>query len=224
MTGAFRFEQFVARARGEPAGARVETLEAALRLWRGVPFGDVFYESFAQGEIGRLEELRVTALEELCAVKLEIGLAAELVPNLRSLVESYPYRERLRQQLMLALYRSGRGVDALRTYLEWRTKVVEEWNMEPGRAIEQTAEAIRHLKPELDELLLWQELGRPRSGTRRRELPDILSTLELEQAMTVLEATDNAANGLPDGLDELDAAKIESVNAALLQRWQPGSN
>src|SRR6266849_2808796 len=53
---AIRFEQLVVRARGEPAGARVETLEAALRLWRGVPFGDVFYESFAQGEIGRLEE------------------------------------------------------------------------------------------------------------------------------------------------------------------------
>jgi DNA-binding SARP family transcriptional activator len=220
---ASRFEQLVVRARQESASERVETLDAGLRLWRGAPYGDVFYESFAQAEIGRLEELRVTALEDSCAAKLETGLATELVPALRKLVELYPYRERLRQQLMLALYRSGRGVEALRTYIEWRTKVVQEWSTEPGRAIEQTAEAIRHLNPELDEIILWRELGRPRAAAGAQPSSNLLSTLELDQAMSIMEATHNAASGLPDGLDELDDARIETINTAVLQRWHPES-
>lgn len=215
------FEALVARARDEAPTAQVATLERALGLWRGPPFSDVFYETFAQGEIGRLEELRVAAFEALYAAKLELGLTGELVPPLRSLVESYPYRERLRQQLMVALYRSGRGVDALRTFVEWRVRVTEEWNMAPGHAIERTAADIRHLSPELDEMLLWGRIGHPVARSRHRPGGDPLAGLEVEQAMTVLAAAEAAAGGAPDGLEELDDERVAAINAALVRHWRP---
>jgi len=145
-----RFERL--RGSGVKEGAaekRVPIFEEALRLFRGPPLVDVFYESFAQAEIGRLEELRMSVLEDLCAAKLEIQPPAEVVPELQSLVRSHPYRERLRRQLMLALYRSGRGVDALQTYVQWCARLREEWETEPGRAIQQTAKDIRDRRPEL---------------------------------------------------------------------------
>jgi len=145
-----RFERL--RIRGieeDRADERVQILEEALRLFRGPPLADVFYESFAQAEISRLEELRVSALENLCAAKLEIQPPAEVVPELQSLVRSHPYRERLRRQLMLALYQSGRGVDALQTYVQWHARLRDEWKTEPGHAIQQTAKDIQDQRPGL---------------------------------------------------------------------------
>ena len=75
-------------------------------MWRGPPLADLGYESFPQGEIGRLEELRSSALEDRIAADLELGRHADLVAELHELVARHPLRERLREQLMLALYRS----------------------------------------------------------------------------------------------------------------------
>ena len=85
----------------------------ALALWRGPPLSDFASEPFAQGEIARLEELRLAALEERIEADLALGRHAELVPELEALVREHPLRERLRAQLMLALYRSGRQAEAL---------------------------------------------------------------------------------------------------------------
>jgi DNA-binding SARP family transcriptional activator len=107
-----RFERLVGEARNELAERRPEqaaaALEAALSLWRGEPLADLAYEPFAQPEIVRLEDLRVAALELLIEAKLELGGHAEVVPQLEVLIGEYPFRERLRAQLMLALYRSDR--------------------------------------------------------------------------------------------------------------------
>jgi DNA-binding SARP family transcriptional activator len=115
-----RFEQLVQQASGlmgagsfEPA---VEKLGEALALWRGGALGDFEYEDFAQAEIARLSELRIVALEQRVAAELELGRAELLVGELEGLVREHPYRERLRGQLMLALYRSGRQAEALRAY------------------------------------------------------------------------------------------------------------
>ena len=100
---------------GDARGAH-ERLRAALELWRGPPLGDVAYEPFAQNEVARLEELRLVALENRCEADLALGRHAALIPELEGLVSEHPTRERLREELMLALYRSGRQVDALECY------------------------------------------------------------------------------------------------------------
>jgi DNA-binding SARP family transcriptional activator len=106
-----RFEHLLseadrALAAGDPSAA-VATLDGALVLWRGPPLADFAYESFAQPAIARLEELRVRALELRVEAQLELGLHARVIVGLEDLVAAHPFRERLREQLMLALFRDG---------------------------------------------------------------------------------------------------------------------
>jgi DNA-binding SARP family transcriptional activator len=115
-----RFEAMVADARhaladGDAAGAR-ELLGSALGLWRGEALADLAYEPFAQGEIARLEEARLAALEDRIDADLMLGQHRAVVGELEALVGLHPHRERLLGQLMLALYRSGRHADALDVY------------------------------------------------------------------------------------------------------------
>src|SRR4051812_23795479 len=127
---AHRFARLVGDGRGALAAGRPEqavaTLQAALGLWRGSPPPDLAHEPFAQREITRLEDLRVAALEQLIEAKLALGGHAELVGELATLIAEHPYRERLRAQLMLALYRSDRQADALQAYQDARRTLVEE--------------------------------------------------------------------------------------------------
>ncbi|HXE93469.1 MAG TPA: BTAD domain-containing putative transcriptional regulator, partial [Gaiellaceae bacterium] len=104
-----RFERLLAEGRaalaaGDHADA-AEQLRAALALWRGAPLSDFAYEAFANEEVARLDELHVAAQEDLIEAELALGQHDEVVPELESLVTRYPLRERLRWQLMLALYR-----------------------------------------------------------------------------------------------------------------------
>ncbi len=107
-------------------------LREALSLWRGPPLSDFRYESFAQAEIARLEELRVAAVEQRVEAELALGRDAAVVGDLERLVREHPYRERLRGQLMLALYRTGRQADALAAYQAARRTLVEELGIEPS--------------------------------------------------------------------------------------------
>jgi DNA-binding SARP family transcriptional activator len=100
--GALAREGREALERGEAAGA-AESLGEALELWRGPPLSDLAYESFAQAEIGRLEELRLGVLEDRIDADLALGRHTALVPELEALVDEHRERERLRGQLMLAL-------------------------------------------------------------------------------------------------------------------------
>jgi len=127
-----RFEELVDRARGEKPQSAAATLREALGLSRGPPLADMAYESFAQAEISRLEELRLAALEDRIDADLALGHAGRLVPELEALVREHPLRERLRYQLMLVLYRTGRQADALAAYADARRRLVEELGIEPG--------------------------------------------------------------------------------------------
>lgn len=127
--------------RGEPRRAAV-VLRKALSLWRGPPLADVAYESFAQGEIARLEELRMSTLEEKIDADLADGREGELVPELQRLARDNPLRERLRGQLMLALYRTGRQAEALEAYREARRMLKDELGLEPSRELQQLEQAI----------------------------------------------------------------------------------
>ena len=113
----------------------VARLRGALGLWRGPPLADFAYDSFAQPEIARLEESRLTALEERVDAELELGEHAHLVAELKALVHAYPLRERFLCALMLALYRSGRQADALERYQCARVQLGDELGLEPGPAL-----------------------------------------------------------------------------------------
>jgi DNA-binding SARP family transcriptional activator len=132
-----RFERLVAEARRQGAAQRSRLLHEGLALWRGPPLADLAFETFAQGEIRRLEELRLEALEERIDADLELGGGRELVGELEGLVAQYPLRERLRGQFMLALYRAGRQAEALQAFLDARRALVDELGIEPSPALQQ---------------------------------------------------------------------------------------
>jgi DNA-binding SARP family transcriptional activator len=137
-----RFEQLVNEARSAEADRRADLVGEALQLWRGPPLADFAYEGFAQNETARLEELRLTALEERIEAQLELGAAAELVGELEQLVRENPLRERPRGQLMLALYRSGRQAEALQAYQDARRMLVDELGIEPTPSLQQLHASI----------------------------------------------------------------------------------
>ena len=141
-----RFERLVAEGRteldGGNPGAALSTLDQALSLWRGPPLADLAYEGFAQREIARLDELHGTAIELLIEAKLTLGRHTEVIGQLEALVDQYPYREGLRAQLMLALYRADRQADALQAYQDARRKLVEELGIEPGERLRELERGI----------------------------------------------------------------------------------
>jgi DNA-binding SARP family transcriptional activator len=136
-----RFEALVAEARTAEWGARAAKLREALAEWRGPPLADVPCDGL-QTETVRLEELRLVALEERVESELALGLNAELVPELESLVERHPLRERLWAHLMVALYRSGRQADALATYRRAHATLVAEVGLEPSPALKKLQRAV----------------------------------------------------------------------------------
>jgi DNA-binding SARP family transcriptional activator len=137
-----RFERLLDEARSAEAERRISLVREALQLWRGPPLGDFPYEAFAQNEAARLEEVRLTAVEERIEAELELGRAADLVGELEGIVRENPLRERPRGQLMLALYRSGRQAEALQAYQEARRMLVEELGIEPMPALQQLHASI----------------------------------------------------------------------------------
>jgi DNA-binding SARP family transcriptional activator len=139
---AVRFERMLAAARQGAPVERAEKISAALSLWRGAPLADFAFDAFAENEVRRLEELRLTALEERIDAELELGRHRELVAELETLVAANPLRERLRCQLMLALYRSGRQAEALEAYQQTRRALVEELGIDPGPELQRLHASI----------------------------------------------------------------------------------
>jgi DNA-binding SARP family transcriptional activator len=151
-------------AEGE-AGQAVATLEQALRLWRGRPLADVAYAEFAQGEVARLDELHLTATEELIDARIALGRHVEVVGELERIVATHPLRERLRASLLLALYRSGRQAEALDSYQRARSILVEELGIEPTRSLRRLHQAILNQDASLD-------LSRPMIRQKAAHTPD----------------------------------------------------
>jgi DNA-binding SARP family transcriptional activator len=204
-----RFERLLGEGRrslaaGDAAQAS-ESLREALALWRGPALADFRYEPFAQGEIARLEELRVVAREERIEADLELGRGPELIGELEVLIAESPLRERPRTQLMLALYRSGRQAEALESYRETRRVLLDELGIEPWPSLKRLEQAILRQDVELE-------------PTRHRERMPFPVARRL---VTVLVAD----LGVDDGLPRLDAEArlsrlaeaFESVRAVLVQ-------
>ena len=148
------FEQQIAAGRqaladGDPARA-AGLLREAESLWRGRPLADLEFESFALLEVRRLETLRMQVVEDRIDAELALGRHAVVCPELEQLVTEHPLRERLRGQLMIALYRCGRQADALETYRAGRSLLVEELAVEPGPQLSKLQLAVLEQDPALD--------------------------------------------------------------------------
>jgi DNA-binding SARP family transcriptional activator len=148
-----RFERSVdagerALAAGELDHA-AQRLRQGLALWRGPALADFTYEPFAQPEIARLDELRLVAVEQRIEADLALGRHAQLVGELEGLVREHPMRERIRGQLMLALYRCGRQAEALETYRDGRRHMNDELGLELGPELRELEAKILAQSPEL---------------------------------------------------------------------------
>jgi DNA-binding SARP family transcriptional activator len=149
-----RFERLVdeggyALANGRPLEA-VEAFSKALSLWRGPPFADISDEPFVVVAAGRLDELRLAALEKRIDADLACGRHGDVAAELATLVEEYPFRERFRAQHMLALYRSERQTDALASYQAARAKLAEELGIDPSPALQSLEKSILDHHSSLD--------------------------------------------------------------------------
>lgn len=172
-----RFEHWAAEGRGalergDPVRA-AELLRGALGLWRGPPLADFAYEAFAQPESARLEEERLTVMEDRIDADLAAG-GTSVVAELEALVREQPLRERLYGQLMLALYRDGRQADALEVYQRARAALTERLGLEPGPALrgiqaqilEQAASLNARLAIGSDAMPQSRATGLPQPATR----------------------------------------------------------
>jgi DNA-binding SARP family transcriptional activator/tetratricopeptide (TPR) repeat protein len=172
-----RFERALDEA--ERAGgprAVAQGLGAALALWRGPALADVELGDALHGEVARLEELRLRATEDRIDADLALGDHAAVVPELEALVAEHPLRERLRAQLMLALYRSGRQADSLAVYRDTRRVLLDELGIDPGRELRELEGRILAQDPGL------QPSQRVRAGEglvgRQKELAALLPVVD----------------------------------------------
>ncbi|SMD21615.1 BTAD domain-containing putative transcriptional regulator [Lentzea albidocapillata] len=144
---AARFEALVAAARhsDEPL-ASAKMLREALALWTGDPLADCRPGEWTRQESARLTDLRTDATEELMEVSLALGEHAAVAPLVSALVERHPFRERLWEQLMIALYRCGRQAEALAAFQRARGVLVDE----PGPRLRDLEQAVLTADPRLD--------------------------------------------------------------------------
>ena len=124
-------------------------LRRALELWQGPALADVPDAPFARAEAARLDELRLGAIEDRIDADLALGRHSALVAELELQVLRHPMRERLRAQLMLALYRCGRQADALQAYRAGRRVLHDELGLEPGSRLRELEQAVLRHDPDL---------------------------------------------------------------------------
>jgi DNA-binding SARP family transcriptional activator len=181
-----RFEEAVGEARAELRAGRPEPaaagLAGALALWRGPPLGDLGFEASLQADIARLEELRLATIEDRVDADLALGRHAELIGELERLAAANPHRERIRAQLMLALYRTGRQAEALEAYQQARRALVDELGLEPGRALQELERAIlthdQALDPAGPAARPSRQAAAPELVGRGRELSELVAILD----------------------------------------------
>ena len=149
-----RVRGLVAGARERAAGGEPEAagrlFREAIALWRGPTLAGLHLESFGRDEVAQLDELRLTALMDRIDCDLAQGLQERVLGELQVLVREHPLRERLRAQLILALYRADRQADALDAYQQARQTLVEELGIEPSESLQRLQQAILRHDPALE--------------------------------------------------------------------------
>ena len=167
---AARFEAIAKEAKAlaaaDPAAA-ADRFSDALTLWRGAPLSDLADEPSLRGEVARLEELHLSALEHRIAAEIATGGHSTVVSELEALTARYPLRERMWANLMQALYASGRQAEALSTYERAREVLARELGADPSTQLQQLHERILRR----DSALERAEAHRPAVRPSRIDLP-----------------------------------------------------
>ncbi|HET9139822.1 AfsR/SARP family transcriptional regulator [Actinophytocola sp.] len=147
------FERLVAAAHGEMAADPVratDMFDLALRLWDGPVLEGVTGGPMCHGSVLHLEETRLAAIEDKFQASVAAGIELGVISELKKMATLYPWRERLAELLMVALYRSGRQADALREYDTVRRRLVNELGMEPSPKLKDRMQAILNQDPSLE--------------------------------------------------------------------------
>ena len=191
-----RFRVLVRDARKHASlGARevaADMLRDALALWRGRPLEEFHPEPGLVDAAERLEAQRIGATEERIEADLSAGASAALVDELEALVAEHPYRERLRGQLMRALYLVGRQGDALEAYRDARRRLADDLGVEPGPELRHLERAVLEHDPELAPATPEPVPGievRPHDEPRRRLVRSRRPLVLLGALVAVLAAT-----------------------------------
>lgn len=162
-------------AAGEP-GEALRAGSSALEMFRGEVLVDAGDSEWIRPHRARLADVHEQLVEDTMTARLEMGAAAELIGELDALVQQHPLRERIRGQLMLALYRAGRQADALRAYQAARAVLGEELGLEPGRELQRLEAAILTQAPELDAPARARVVNHAAEGGRAGNLPAPVSS------------------------------------------------
>lgn len=217
---AARFEQLFGDGRdaldaGEASRAAT-LLRAALALWKGQAFSGADDAPLVHAEAMRLDELQLQALEERIDADLALGRDDDLVSELAALVEREPLRERLRGQLMLALYRSGRQADALALYQETRIMLAARLGIEPTPRLRELEQAILRQDPELDAGL---PRLRPRAVLRQRRSrvlvvagAVLLAVIAATAAVALTRGNDTPLQATPGSVAVIDPEAMRVVD------------
>jgi predicted ATPase/DNA-binding SARP family transcriptional activator len=221
-----RFEGLVAEADRVAGAEAARLLTEGLGLWRGPALAEFADQPWAQGEAARLEELRLAAVEALAELRLAAGDHGGLVGELEGLVAAQPTRERLRGQLMVAYYRSGRQADALEVYQQARAVLAEELGIDPGPELQRLHHQILVQDPALEAATPLKE---PRHNLPERltslvgrsdELGEVAKLVEQYRLVTVTgpggagktslatELARRLAGGYPDGVWLVELAAL----------------
>jgi YVTN family beta-propeller protein len=216
-----RFERLLAEgreelARGDPERASI-VLREALALWRGPALAEFAFDPFAQAEIGRLEDMRLVAVDARIAADLALGRHADLIGELEALIADNPHREHLRGELMLALYRSGRQAEALEAYRNARHALVDELGIEPSAALQQLEKQILTQDTELDPPPKTQHGARPEPSAAPRALErKQVTVLFADLGMAdETEQDPEQAGAFLDRIDDEAAAEIEAAGGTV---------
>ncbi|MFF0378613.1 AfsR/SARP family transcriptional regulator [Actinoplanes missouriensis] len=147
---AWRFEQVVTAAATMAPGVALGALDEALSWWRGPAYADFPDAAWPRADRSRLTELRLQAVERRAQARLDLGRAAEAVPDLDEHVTAHPWRENGWRLLALALYRAGRQGDALAVLRRARELLAGQLGVDPGAALRTLETAILQQDPALD--------------------------------------------------------------------------
>jgi DNA-binding SARP family transcriptional activator len=221
-----RFERLVREGRERlgagDADAAAQRLEQALELWRGPALAEFESEPIGRDAGARLEDARLSAIEDRIEADLALGRHARVVPELEELIARHQFSERLRGQLMLALYRSGRQAEALELYRRTRETLIGELGIEPSPSLQELERAIlrhdqslqapaRSRKP--DEARPGGAPERPPPSPRRRSLAVLAAILLLAAVaagVAALVLTSGGSSGNRDLEQRAFVTKIEN--------------
>ncbi|TYB47292.1 AfsR/SARP family transcriptional regulator [Nonomuraea sp. PA05] len=241
---AVRFADLLARAEAtDSPRTKAGLLADALALWRGPAYADFADEEYTRSAIHRLEEQRLSALEQHAEARLELGEHGLLVGELGDLVNRHPLRERLRAVHMRALYRAGRQSEALASFGELRERLADELGLDPGPEVVALHQAILGQDPALSVPADRPVTNLPAAVSkligRDEALAEVCSLVEEERLVTLtgsggvgktrlaLEAADRLLDTFADGawlvaLDQGPRSPAEAVMAALDIREEAG--